>query len=470
MTKKIIAMSTGVITNYVLHILMGLILYLSFNSLTSYDSSLLIMLFLALLSVVYSWESYFVNYNTSHILKSSIIYGTVDTSTWFGTTIKTKVLKIPASLSYSAPEAKNITNTSPNDTSNDVSISNHATSNDNAINNLDGNSVLNYENVAKYKESFHAVRENLEDIAKHKVHLMDTLCNEVKRLEKFSNTLESYISADNFMVHFNPYNYNDMYNFLFHNHFIELGISILLGSLIIRLFSGNGSNIYTLLSEFVLLGKSFILSAFKIWYKITNFIFKTRPPKLPPSSDPAVNKKRAYSLAYAKANRVRDRYKVQANQRRYRARNREKLLLQGGNGGGGGDDPNKNQDKDKSFNNWVGLVEILINLLASLTLILASITNSVVIPDIDIATVGNAITYIANNMEFIYSDHPEFGSEYRELIYGWPITLNHINNLDFENATANLRALINILSGILDYIHPNCVDLIDTEDIPGQLS
>jgi NADH-ubiquinone oxidoreductase chain 5 len=44
-------LSTGVITNYALYILMGLILYISFYSLTSYDDSLLIVLLLSLLSI-----------------------------------------------------------------------------------------------------------------------------------------------------------------------------------------------------------------------------------------------------------------------------------------------------------------------------------------------------------------------------------------------------------------------------------
>jgi len=64
------------------------------------------------------------------------------------------------------------------------------------------------------------------------------------------------------------------------------------------------------------------------------------------------------------------------------------------------------------------LVEVLITLLASLTIILSSLENGLPIPEIDIATVTNSLASIANMMDFINNDHPEFALQYRELIDG----------------------------------------------------
>ena len=442
-------LSTGVITNYALYILMGLILYTSFYSLTSYDNSLLIILLLALLSILYSSESYLVNYNTS-ILNSSMTYGTADTSTWFVTTIKTKVIKIPASLNFSAPEPKNHSNASPNGTSNDVSISNHI-NNDNTVNNLDDNSVLSYENMAKYKECFDAARENVEDFVKQKSHLMDNICNEVKILERFSNTVESNISVDKLVKLFNSCNYNDLYNYLFHNHFIVLGLTILLGSLIIRFFSGN---ISSCLLKILLSDISFIVSSLaKIMFLIKNYLINILGKCKSPSADPKINKRRECANKYKRTHKEAVK---RANARCYQKR-KQKI---GGNDGDDDNDPNNNpgngnnQDKPDSNEGLSldGLNEVIRALSHTLELLRMGLAFQDSVSHSDIQNFTHLFSIYQGYSNFINQNHPQYLAGYNQALADlFSLEINIVHSPEIPpHVPVDLAAVIVILDNFFN--------------------
>jgi len=411
-------LSTGVITNYALYILMGLVLYISFYSLTSYDNSLLIILFLALLSIVNYYNSNIINYDSSHIIESSILYGTAEISDWFATTVKSKVIKVSPSSGVSAPKPKNIPDTSTNNTSSDVSVSNNVT-NESLTNNIDSNSVLSYENITKYKESFQAARENLGDISKDKLDLIDSLSNQVKFLERFENTIYSQNPAEKVPELFNSCNYNDIYNSLFHNHFFTLAITIVLGSLIIKFFAS------------------------------------LQPYKVHPGKRKKVPKaiKRAYNQTYLKKNGAR----INAKDRMLRAYYKKPgaaASAAGGGNGGGGDDGNKPNTKDPVMA-LMCLAELIIDLLDQLENLRDGLTSNQHIDPNTANNIYNTSKGIENYYDFINQDHPEFLLQYNQVFN----TLNSINadfitnTVDsFNNGLNNLNGVITILEGILDFL------------------
>jgi len=136
--------------------------------------------------------------------------------------------------------------------------------------------------------------------------------------------------------------------------------------------------------------------------------------------------------------------------------------------------------KDKEFHDMTSLIELLLNILSGLTLVLLSIYDT---PPLNSAMFSLYIPNWTNGLNTLYdyinNNQPQYMDDYiyivgllnafydTAVLSDTGITVYAVEPDNRDIVINRLNDMINVIRGILDFIHPNYMDELDFE-FPGR--